>query len=54
MKRREEFEFALAIHLANGVDMACWKLDTTYQRMAELTRRQVTSLYTPSLESLTT
>ena len=45
-KRREEFEFALTIHTTIGVD-------TANQRIAELTRRQVTSpLYTPSHDGL--
>lgn len=38
-KRRNEFEFALTIHTANGVDEANLKLATVDERAAELNQK---------------
>ena len=50
-KRREEFEFALAIHTTVGIDAANLKLDAVNQRTAELTRRYVVLLYCQKAEA---
>jgi hypothetical protein len=41
-KRRNEFEFALTIHIAVGVDEANIKLATVDERTAELNKKRVT------------
>jgi hypothetical protein len=42
--RRKEFEFALTIHTAAGVDEANVKLDTVDERTAELNQKCVSSM----------
>ena len=42
--RRKEFEFALAIHTAVGVDEANVKLDTVDERTAELNQKCVSCM----------
>ena len=43
-KRRNEFEFALTIHTAVGVDEANLKLVTVDERTAELNQKYVTQI----------
>jgi hypothetical protein len=53
-KRREEFQFALAIHTTVGVYAANLKLDTVNERTAELSQRYDAPLYIFDLNTFKT